>query len=177
MFRLCLLYVTLKRLIPAYQCCDLHYCQIILLHMDLSHHNIQRITKWIQSEVDYNFLNIGYTIVCQDDQVLLEQNDKELKQVCPYCLSVPRYPLFYKCGHLTCLPCLREYRRHIVMFEKLFPCPICKQSCHLNEIYKYQVEKNKRPNSIFNENVQKGKVYLLVHRMWSVLSIGKNPPS
>ena len=34
------------------------------------------------------------------------------------------------------------------MFEKLFPCPICKQSCHLNEIYTYQVEKNKRPNSI-----------------------------
>ena len=34
------------------------------------------------------------------------------------------------------------------MFEKLFPCPICKQSCRLNKIYTYQVEKNKRPNSI-----------------------------
>ena len=34
------------------------------------------------------------------------------------------------------------------MFEKLFPCPICKQSCRLNEIYTYQVEKTKRPNSI-----------------------------
>ena len=33
------------------------------------------------------------------------------------------------------------------MFQKLFPCPICKQSCHLNEIYSYQVEKNKRPNT------------------------------
>ena len=28
------------------------------------------------------------------------------------------------------------------------PSPICKQVCHLNEIYTYQVEKNKRPNSI-----------------------------
>ena len=75
-------------------------------------------------------------------------NDKVLKQVCPHCLLVPRYPLFFKCGHLTCLPRLREYRRHIVMFEKLFSFPICKQSCHLNEIYTYQVDKNKRPNSI-----------------------------
>ena len=98
--------------------------------------------------MDYNFLNPGYTIVCQNDQVLLDQNDKELQQVCPHCLLVPRYPLFFKCGHLTCLSCLREYRRHIVMFEKLFSCPICKQSCHLNKIYTYQVEKNKRPYSI-----------------------------
>ena len=41
-----------------------------------------------------------------------------------------------------------EYRRHIVMFDKLFSFSICKQSCHLNEIYTYQVENNKRPNSI-----------------------------
>ena len=116
--------------------------------MDLSPHNIQRITKWIQSEVDYNFLNPGFTIAFNDDQVLLEHNDKELKQVCPHCLLDSRYPLFLKCGHLTCLLCLREYRRHRYMFEKILPCPICKQSCHLNEIYTYQVEKNKRPNSI-----------------------------
>ena len=63
--------------------------------MDRSPHNIQRITKCIQSEVDYNFLNPGYTYAFQDDQVLLEQNDKELKQVCPHCLLVLRYPLFF----------------------------------------------------------------------------------
>ena len=34
------------------------------------------------------------------------------------------------------------------MFESILPCPICKQSCHLNEIYTYQVKKNKRPNCI-----------------------------
>ena len=62
--------------------------------MDFSPHNIQRITKYIQSEVDYNFLNPGYTIDFNDDQILLEQNDKELKKVCPHCLLVPRYPLF-----------------------------------------------------------------------------------
>ena len=116
--------------------------------MDLSPHNIQRIKKWIQSEVDYNCLNSCYTIGFQDDQVLLEQNDRKLKQICPHCLLDLRYPLFFKWRHLTCLPCLREYRRHIVMSEKLFPCPICKQSCRLNEIYTYQVEKTKRPNSI-----------------------------
>ena len=113
--------------------------KLIFSHMDLSPHNIQRIKKWIQLAVDYNFLNPGYTIGFHDDQVLLEQNDKELKQVCPQCLLVKGYPLFFKCGHLTCLPCLRKYRRHIVMFEKLFPCPICKQSCRLNKIYTYQV--------------------------------------
>ena len=125
--------------------------------MDLSPHNIQRITEWIQSEVDYNFLNPGYTITFNDDQILLEQNDKELKQVCPHCLVVPRYPLFFKYGHLTCLSYLREYRRYRFMFEKMLLCPICKQSCHLNEIYSYQVEKNKRPNSISMRMFQRVK--------------------
>ena len=41
-------------------------------------------------EVDYNFLNPGYTILFNDDKFLLEQNDKELKQVCPYFLLNPR---------------------------------------------------------------------------------------
>ena len=77
--------------------------------MDFSPHKIQRITNWITSEVDYNFLNPGYTIGFLDDQVILEQNDKELKQAWPHCLLVPRYPLFFKCRHLTYLPCLRKY--------------------------------------------------------------------
>ena len=43
------------------------------------------------------------------------------------------------------------------MFEKLFPCPICKQSSYLNEIYTYQVEKNKRPNSILMKMFKRAK--------------------
>ena len=70
--------------------------------------------------MDYNFLNPGFTIVVQDDQVWLEQNDKELKQVCPHFLLVTRYPLFFKCGHLTCLPSLREYRRHSYVWKLFF---------------------------------------------------------
>ena len=122
--------------------------QLILLYMDFSPHNIQRITEWIQSEVDYNFINPGYTNAFFDDQDLLDQCDNELNQVCPHCLLVPRYQLFVKCGHLTCLQCLREYRRHRFMFEKIFPCPICQQSWRLDEIYSYTVEKKKRQNSI-----------------------------
>ena len=142
--------------------------------MDLSPHNIQRITEWIQS--DYNFLNPGYTIAFNNDHIVLKQNDKEFKQVCFNCLLVPRYPLFFNCGHLTCFPCLREYQRHRVMFEKMFPCPICKQSCCINKIYTYQVEKQST-KLFFNENVQKFKVYLLLHRMRKVVSSGNNPPS
>ena len=125
--------------------------------MDLSPHNIQRITKWIQSEVDYNFLNLCYTYAFQDDQVLLEQNDKELKQVCPHCLLVSRYPLFFNCKHLSCLPCLKEYRRYKFIFEKNFPCPICQQSCRLDEIFTYKLEKNKRHNSISMRMFNKAK--------------------
>ena len=44
--------------------------------------------------------------------------------------------------------CLKKYRTHKCMFDKIFAWTICKQPCHLNEIYIYQVEKNKRPNSI-----------------------------
>ena len=145
--------------------------------MNLSPHYIQRINKWIHSEVDYNFLNPGYTIGFKDDQVLLEQNDKELKQVCSHCLFVPRYPFFFKYGQLACLPCFREYRRHIVMFEKLFPCPICKQSCHLNEINTYQVKKNKRPNSILMKMFKRAK--FICSYTWFGVSypLEKNPPS
>ena len=79
--------------------------------MELSPHNIQRITKCIQSKVDYNFRNPGYTHAFQDDQVLLEQNYIKLKYVCPHCLLVPRYPLFLKCVHISCLSCLKENRK------------------------------------------------------------------
>ena len=91
--------------------------------------------------MDYNFLNPGYTITFKDEQVKLEQSGKDLKQVCPYCLLVSRYPLFFKCGHITCLSCLEECRRHIFKFEIIVPCPICKQSSRLNEIYTHKVEK------------------------------------
>ena len=88
--------------------------------MDLSPHNIQHITKSIQSKVDYNFISSGYTNAFTDDQVCLDQCDNELKQVCTNCLLVPRYPLFFKCKHFTCLPCCNEYRRHKIIFEKIF---------------------------------------------------------
>ena len=57
-----------------------NFVNLILSHMNLSPHNIQKIKKCIQSKVDYNFVNPGYTIGLQDDQILLEKNDKELKQ-------------------------------------------------------------------------------------------------
>ena len=56
--------------------------------MDLILHNIQRITNWIISEVNYRFVTPGYTIAFIDKQFLLEQNDNKLKQVCSYCLLV-----------------------------------------------------------------------------------------
>ena len=74
--------------------------------------------------------NLGYTNAFNDDKVLLDEDDKELKQVCLHWLVVPRYPLFFKCGHLTCHPCLKKYLRHRFMFEKILPRPICKKSCH-----------------------------------------------
>ena len=125
--------------------------------MDLSPDNIQRITEWIQSKVNYSIIYPGYTNDFSNDQVLLDQCDKELKQVCPICLLVPRYPLFLKCGHLTCLPCLTEYRKDKFMFKKIFFCPICKQSCSLDKIYSYKVEKQNRPNSLSMRMFKKPK--------------------
>ena len=40
--------------------------------MDLSPYNIQRITEWIQSKVDYNLINSNYTNDFSNDQVLLD---------------------------------------------------------------------------------------------------------
>ena len=43
------------------------------------------------------------------------------------------------------------------MFEKIFPCPICPQSCRLDEIYSYKVEKQNRPNSLSMRMFKKAK--------------------
>ena len=40
--------------------------------MDHSPHNIELITEWIQSEVDYNFINPRYANAFTDDQVFLD---------------------------------------------------------------------------------------------------------
>ena len=109
--------------------------------MEFLNQNIQRITELIHSKVDYNVFNSGYTIVYNDDHVLLKQNDKTLKQVGCHSLLVPRYLLFFKFKHLTCLSCLREYQNRF--YDKMFSFLFCTQSCHLNEIYTYQVNKKK----------------------------------
>ena len=45
----------------------------------------------------------------------------------------------------------------IYLFEKQFPCPICKQFCHLNEIYSYQVKKTKCPNYLLMKMFKRAK--------------------
>ena len=142
-----------------------------LISQHSAHHIMDSIGSWLQ------FSYLGNTIALNHDQILLELNDKELKQVCPYCLLVPRYPLIFKRGHFSCLPCLREYRKHRVMFEKMFTCPICKQFIRLNEIYIISSGEDKTAKLNFNENVKKCKVYLFLRRMWKVLSIWNNAPS
>ena len=69
--------------------------------------NTQRITEWINEEPDNFFINPGYSPVFSDEQIQL--GNKELMQICAHCLSVPRFLLFFKCGHLTCLLCLYKY--------------------------------------------------------------------
>ena len=43
------------------------------------------------------------------------------------------------------------------MFVQIVPSPICQQSCRLDEIYIYKVEKIKRFNSISMKMVKKAK--------------------
>ena len=114
--------------------------------MDLSPHNIQRIRELIHAELVYHFLTLGYSNVFKNKQVLLE--NQELKQMCGICNHVPRYPLFNKCGHLTCLLCLQKYKRLKFTFKLIITCLTCRQDCCMYEIYTYQVEKLKRPDSI-----------------------------
>ena len=101
--------------------------------MTISERNVQRITDWINKESDYSFIYPGYSFDFKDDQVQLE--DKELLQICAHCLSVPRYPLFLKCGHLTCLPCLDKYYKLCFNFQYKIRCPTCKQFCSLDDMH------------------------------------------
>ena len=130
-----------------------------MFYIYLSPQNIQRITEWIKSKVDYNFLNPAYTIDFKDKRVVLEQSDNYFKQVCPSCVLVQRYSLLFKCGHISCFPCLEKCRRHIFKFEIIVPCSICKQSSRLNEIYTYIVKNRKRPDSILMRMFKQAKVF------------------
>ena len=98
--------------------------------MAITAHNIRRIREWIQAEVDFNFLASKLSNAFQDDQVLL--NDQELKQICAHSFLISRYPLFFKCGHLTCLSCLREYKTLRCTFNINIHCFTCHQSCYLD---------------------------------------------
>ena len=64
------------------------------------------------------------------------------------CKQVPRYPLFYKCVNLTCLPFLRKYKRLKFTFKLIITCPTCRHDSFMYEIYTYQVKKIIRPDSI-----------------------------
>ena len=127
----------------------------VCYYIDLSPHNIQRITEWIHAELDYHLLTPGYLNVCQNKQVILE--NQELKIIWAICNHVPRCPLFYKCGHLTCLPCLWEYKSEKFTFKLLITCPTCLQDCFMYEIYTYQIENIKRPESISMRMFNKAK--------------------
>ena len=119
--------------------------------MARSEKNVRRITDWINKESDYFFINPGYYFVFIDEQIQLE--DKELLQIFAHCLSVPRYPLFVKCGHLTCLPCLDKYYKLCFNFQYKIRCPTCKQFCSLDDICTFT--ENKLPSKLsFNENVK-----------------------
>ena len=87
----------------------------------------------------------------------------------PSLLISSKISIFYKCGHLTCFH-VSENIDNIELFEKMFPCPICKQSCCINKIYTYQLEKRKRPNSISM------KMFTKVKFICSYAGCGKSYP-
>ena len=109
--------------------------------------NTQRIITWINEEPDNSFINQGYSSVLSDEQIPL--GNKELMQICAHCLSVPRFPLFYKCGHLTCLPLLDKYYKLNFNFKFKIRCPTCKHIGSLDEIHIFKVEKVEHPDSVF----------------------------
>ena len=114
------------------------------------------VTKWMAQwwmENPYNLWKFHHYEF--SGTILFEQNDK--KQSCLNCLLVPKYSLFFKYGHFSCFCCLIEYRRYKFMFEQIFLCPICQQSCQLDVIYLYKVKKNNRPNSILMRMFKKAK--------------------
>ena len=48
--------------------------------MDFSPHNIQRITEWILSEMDYNNIDPWDKIGFKDNQVVFEESDNKLNK-------------------------------------------------------------------------------------------------
>ena len=140
--------------------------------MNQSPYNIQRITEWIQSEVDYNFYNPGYTIAFNNDQVLLEENDNILNKVSPYCLLVPRYSFFQMRTPHMCFVS-KNIENIDLCSTKYYLVQFASKLCYLNKIHTYQVEKNKRSNSISMRMFPRLK-FICFHAGCGDLFIGKN---
>ena len=98
--------------------------------------NPQLIPKWINEEPDNFVINPGSSPVCSNEQIQL--GNKEIMQICAYYLSVPRYPLFLKCGHLTCLPCFDTNYKLNFNSEFKVRCPTCKYFGSLEKTHTYK---------------------------------------
>ena len=114
--------------------------------MTITERKVQRIIDWINKECDYLFIYPGYSVVFNDEQIKLE--DKELLQICAHCLSIPLYPLFFKCCHLTCFPCLVKYYKLCFNFQYKIRCPTCKQFSSLDDIYTFNENKRHHSDSV-----------------------------
>ena len=83
-------------------------------------------------------------------------------EICVHCLSVPRFPLFFKCGHLTCLPCLNKYYKLNFNCKFKVRCPTSKYFGSFDEIYTYKNERVEHIDSV-SMKMFKEALFLCAH--------------
>ena len=89
--------------------------------------NISRIHEWVSREPSQIYLDRKFSISFNQDNINVI--DRELIQVCPVCLELPRFPLILSCGHVMCHICLVELfkqRSKRINKELCIKCPVCR---------------------------------------------------
>ena len=68
--------------------------------MDITFTNSNRIYQWTNEEPSDTYINQAFPRGFEKTSVVFLSEDNIFE--CPHCFLIPRFPLVFKCGHLTC---------------------------------------------------------------------------
>ena len=111
--------------------------------MDIINANSYRIYQWVNNEPSNSYIKQKYSHGFEHSSVLLKNKDKLFK--CPNCLLIPRFPLVFKCGHLSFHHCFPE------SFKLNQICNYFRMPVQIKEVLTLNDDRLSHPNSLVDQ--------------------------
>ena len=118
--------------------------------MDISNANSDRIYQWVNNEPSDSYIRKNFLSGFEESHVLLKNKDSLFKCTC--CFLIPRFPLVFKCGHLSCHHCLPE------SFKCNEWCNYCKIPVKIEDILTLNDDRLSRPKSLTAQMYEEAEI-------------------